>query len=585
MSNLLLQLRQQMKSHSVDAFLQPVHDEYMSEYPPACNQRVGFLCGFTGSAGMAVVLANKAALFVDGRYTLQAAKEVNAADYEILDSGSVSPEQWLAEQLSPGQAIGYDARLHSSSAIRRMQATLDKKGIVMQGVANMVDAIWIDRPAAPMSPIYPHGVEYTGEVSAAKRAPIAEKLRAEKADTAIITAPDSVCWLLNIRASDVENTPLALATAIINAQGQVALYVAANRVDAKLRDHLGRDVEVRAPEKLAGDIAQLRGNVLLDPASASVWFLHAVKEAGAQVVEAEDPCLLPKACKNKVELEGIRNAHIRDGAAIVKLLHWLDSAKDVTEIEVADKLLAFRKEQKLFSEPSFPTIAGSGPNGAIVHYRADAKSNRTLKYGELFLLDSGGQYHDGTTDITRTVPIGTPSAEHIDRFTRVLRGHIAIATAQFPEGTSGSQLDAFARQFLWQARLDYEHGTGHGVGQFLGVHEGPQRISKRGGDVRLQPGMILSNEPGYYKTGSYGIRIENLVAVEANGKGENGKPYYGFATLTCAPIDTRLVKADMLTADEKEWLNLYHAWVREELSPLLDDAQRAWLATRCTPLK
>lgn len=584
----LTALRTAMKGQGLSAYLQPVHDEYMSEYPPASHRRAQWLTGFTGSAGVAVVLQQKAAFFTDGRYTLQAKNEIDADLYEQHNSANMALETWLAEYLKQGDRVGYDARLYTRDMLKRMQQTLSKKAVELVPVSNLIDPLWNDRPAAPESPLFVHEMPYAGEDAASKRQRIAEAVKTAGAEACIIAAPDAVCWLLNIRARDVENTPLVLAAAIINANASVQLFVAPERCHAEVRAHLGNNVEVINPSQLEAKLAALKGKrVLCDPASAPVWFTQVLSNAGATIVDGQDPCLLPKAMKNPVELQGIRNAHILDGVAVTKLLCWLDEEtqkRAVTELDVSDKLLSLRKAHRMFVEPSFNTIAGSGPNGAIVHYRATKESNRVLKQGELFLLDSGGQYPDGTTDITRTVPIGQPTLEHKDRFTRVLKGHIAIATALFPQGTTGSQLDALARQYLWQAGLDYDHGTGHGVGCFLGVHEGPQRISKRGGDAVLRPGMIVSNEPGYYKTGEYGIRLENLVAVTEKSKGENDRVMLGFETITCAPLDTRMVDASQLTATEKEWLNAYHAWVLATLSPALDAHEQAWVKQRCAAI-
>jgi len=570
--------------------MQPVHDEYMSEYPPACNRRVEWLTGFSGSAGMAVVLIEKAALFTDGRYTLQADMEVDAV-YAKYNSGELAPEAWITKHAGKGDAIGYDPKIFTQAMIQRMQKTLTAKGITLTPSPNMVDTIWQDRPSAPASPLFVHDIAYSGEESSSKRKRIAEQLEMLGADVGIVTAPDAVCWLLNIRGRDVENTPLVLATAIIDSHGHVQLFVASSRCDAQVRGHLGSDVEICAPNTLEQKLAQLGKagrRVQLDPASASIWFSQVLTKAGAKIIEAQDLCLLPKAMKNPVELAGICNAHIRDGVAVAKLLCWLEGefyVREVTELDVSDKLLVFRAADRMFVEPSFPTIAGSGPHGAIVHYRVSEETNRVLKKGELLLLDSGGQYLDGTTDITRTVAIGEPSREHRDRFTRVLKGHIALATALFPQGTTGSQLDVLARQYLWQSGLDYDHGTGHGVGCFLGVHEGPQRISKRGGDAVLQAGMILSNEPGYYKAGAYGIRIENLVAVTRQAHGEGGKDWLGFETVTCAPLDPKLVDASLMTQVEKDWFNAYQAWVQSCLSDSLDAHERQWLAARCAAIR
>ncbi|MFO0389748.1 MAG: aminopeptidase P family protein [Alphaproteobacteria bacterium] len=581
----LAALRAQIKRNKLQGYLQPVHDEFMSEYPPASAQRVRWLSGFSGSAGTLVVLENKAALFTDGRYTLQAAQETDTTLFEQHNITEIMPEAWLAKTCSKGARIGYDARLYTKSMVTRIEKMLHTKDITFVTCDNLVDAIWKERPAAPASKLFVHDLKYAGVESPEKRQKIAELLQENAAEVLLLTAPDSVCWLLNIRASDVEHTPLALGNALLDKEGRVQLFIHPSRVDDELRVQLGNEVSLHEPAVLKDALNKLASGkkaVWCDTQQVSMWHMKALH--GAHIIEATDPCQKMKACKNPVELKGIENAHVRDGAAVVKLLAWLDKEtqmRAVKESEVCDKLKAFRAEHPMFHDLSFPTISGSGAHGAIVHYRVTQESDRALQKGELFLLDSGAQYPDGTTDITRTVPIGTPSTEQVDRFTRVLKGHIAIATARFPKGTTGSQLDAFARQHLWQAGLDYDHGTGHGVGCFLGVHEGPQRISKRGGDVALEPGMIVSNEPGYYKTGAYGIRIENLVVVSETKKGEDDKAYYGFDTLTCVPIDTRLVDAKLLTNEEKDWLNQYHTWVLKSLSSLEDSETLAWLRTRC----
>ncbi|MDE3015621.1 MAG: aminopeptidase P family protein [Pseudomonadota bacterium] len=602
MTEKLKALRQVMAKQKLAAYLQPVHDEYMSEYPPACNRRLEWFTGFSGSAGTVAALLKKAAFFTDGRYTLQAKQQVSQKLFEQHNSGEVTPEAWLSGQLRAGERVGYDPKLYTPGMLRRMRQALEHKGIKLAAVSNPVDAIWKNRPAAPATPVLIHGLQYAGETSTSKRRRVAKKIKTLGADAAVITAPDAVCWLLNIRAHDIENAPLLLATAILDARGHAQLYVSPERCDAKAKKHL-KNTRLRDPVLLAADLKALgekKRRVLCDPQSAPVWFSQTLSKAGAIIVEAEDPCLLAKAIKNPVELQGMRSAHIRDGVAVTKLLCWLDNRRPerpVSEMDVCAKLRAFRAAQPDFVEPSFPTISGSGPHGAIVHYRATPESDRVLRRGELMLLDSGGQYPDGTTDITRTVPIGNPSPEQISSFTRVLKGHIALARAKFPAGTRGSQLDALARQFLWQAGLDYDHGTGHGVGHFLNVHEGPQRISKRGGDAPFQPGMIVSNEPGYYKAGEYGIRIESLVIVrtvereERKAGGEASAPsairhppstgWLAFETLTCVPIDTRLVDAAMLAPEEKDWLNAYHAWVLAMLSDALDAAERGWLKVRC----
>jgi Xaa-Pro aminopeptidase len=586
----LRDIRYLIDKYNINGYIQPLNDAYMSEYPPGCFRRLEWLCGFSGSAGSVAVLNNKAAFFTDGRYTLQAQNEVDSTLFDQFNSGTLPMEKWLAEHMQPGQRIGFDPTLYTRDAISRIQKAVAQKGVECVPVDNLIDRAWKNRPPEPDSPVAVLDLNYSGEAASAKRKRIGEAVAKTGADAAVLAVPESVNWLLNIRGRDIEHTPVVLTVAIIDVNGSVKLYISLSRCDGFVRRHFGGSVEICEPASLYEDLQKLgmRGmKVLCDPQSTPLWYSMVLQEAGATVVDGTDPCQLPKAIKNEGELKGIREAHIRDGVAVSKLLCWLDketAKRPVTEMEVCQKLLQVRSLNSLFVEPSFSTISGSGPNGAIVHYRATPATDRALKSGELFLLDSGGQYPDGTTDITRTVPIGAASPEHKDRFTRVLKGHIAIATAQFPQGTGGSQLDAFARQYLWQEGLDYDHGTGHGVGHFLGVHEGPQRISKRGGDAPLMPNMIVSNEPGYYKTGAYGIRIENLVVVTEKSKGENGKAYLGFDTLTCVPIDTRVVDSNLLTQSEKTWLNQYHAWVQEKLSPGLDEPERVWLAARCAAI-
>lgn len=581
-------LRTLLEKHALAAYVQPVHDAYLNEYAPPCNRRVAWLSGFSGSAGSVAVTTDKAALFTDGRYTLQAAGEVDSAVFELHNSGVMPAEEWLAGILKPGDRVGYDPRLFTRGMMARMEAVLVPRGMMLAAQENLVDAIWAQRPAPPASPLFVHEVRYAGQESAEKRAGVAASVRAAGADIALVTAPDAVCWLLNIRARDIEHAPLLLAVALLDAHGRAELFVPPARAGDAVAAHLGGEVTVTDPSGLEARLRTLGGQrVLCDPQLVPLWFTQVLQAAGATIIEGQDPCLLPKACKNAVELEGIRTAHIRDGVAVAKLLCWLDAEtarRQVSELEVCAQLLQLRSLHPMFVEPSFSTIAGSGPNGAVVHYRATEMSNRVLQPGELFLLDSGGQYPDGTTDITRTVVIGASSPAMRDRFTRVLKGHIALAMANFPEGTSGSQLDMLARQFLWQAHLDYDHGTGHGVGCFLNVHEGPQRIGKRGGDAVLRPGMVISNEPGYYKSGDYGIRIENLVTVVETQKDAHGGRWLGFDTLTCVPIDTRLVDVALMERGEKEWLNAYHAWVLESLGMAMNGAERAWLERACAAI-
>ena len=579
----LAALRALMQEQNIDAYLQPVHDEYMNEYPPACARRIEWLTGFTGSAGMAAVLIDKAAFFTDGRYTLQAKAQV--PNLVALHNSEETPlSDWITKNLRATQRVGYDARLFTQSMIKRLAAALKKQEIELVAVPNLIDALWNDRPAAPDSQVMIHALKHAGRTSADKRKHIVKYIEKLGADSAIITAPDSVCWALNIRANDVEGSPLLLAPMVVDKTGEVWLFVDRARINAQVAEHLGKNVHLCAPETLVDALTEKGRNcqkILIDQQITPVWYAHIVTDAGATIIDAPDPCIFPKAMKNKIEINGMRKAHARDGVAVTKLLYWLEKETErgkITEVMVAEKLFELRNQNKEFKGISFHTIAGSGPNGAIVHYRASEKTNRLLRRNELFLLDSGGQYPDGTTDITRTVAIGKPSAEHKDRFTRVLKGHIALAMARFPEGTNGSQLDVLARQFLWEIGLDYAHGTGHGVGCFLNVHEGPQRIGKRGGDAALQPGMVISNEPGYYKTNAYGIRIENLVVVTAE------KKTLKFETLTCAPIDRKCIDKKMLTKEEKTWLNQYHKWVLATLSPKMNIKEKQWLKKSCCPL-
>ncbi|MDX2113320.1 MAG: aminopeptidase P family protein [Alphaproteobacteria bacterium] len=577
--NKLQLVREWLAREGLGGVLVPVHDEWLNEYPPACNRRAEWLTGFSGSAGLVVVLAGKAALFVDGRYTLQARAEVNGNEFKIINSGEMKPEAWIAAHLNHG-AIAYDPALFTLPMLKRYQTI---PGVELKSLPCPVDGLWQGRPEAPHTALIAYPERYSGEASSSKRARMAEAISRLGAEAAVMTAPDSVCWLLNIRARDVVHTPLVLAPVIVSAGGEAQLFVDAARVSAEVSAHLGNHVVLRDPSQLGQALAALAGSrVLLDPQTSSLFYREALLASGAQLIEKEDPCQLAKATKNEVELAGIREAHRADGIAVIRLLCWLDKTAgkhSVSEMDVAEKLLEFRKLHPEFVEPSFDTIAGSGANGAIVHYRASEKTNRILKAGELFLLDSGGQYFSGTTDITRTVAIGQPSAKQREHFTLVLKGHIAIATARFPAGTCGSQLDSLARQYLWRAGLDYDHGTGHGVGCFLGVHEGPQRISKRGGDAPLLAGMILSNEPGYYREGAYGIRTENLVAVvRVDDK------WLGFETLTLVPIDARLIDPAMLTSEERAWLNDYHAAVLAAHHGRLGADEQRWLAAACAPI-
>jgi Xaa-Pro aminopeptidase len=587
----LSRLRAELNRRGLDGFAVPRADEYLGEYVPASAERLAWLTGFTGSAGLAVALRERAAVFVDGRYTLQVRDEVDGAafDYGKLVADPPDgwpPGDWLAEQLSEGQVLGYDSRLHTRAGAANLKAACQKAGAELRAVDdNPVDAAWADRPAPPKAPTVPHALAFAGRSAAEKRALVADDLKKEGHDAAVLTQPDSIAWLLNIRGGDVPFTPLALCFAIVHANADVDLFIDARKLSGETRAHLGDPVTVHAPERL-GDVLDVlihAGKAIrLDPEVTPVWFFERIKAAGGEARRGDDPCRLPKACKNEVELAGMRAAHVRDGAALTRFLAWLDATAPtgtVTEISAADRLEAFRREGEHFQGLSFPTISGAGPNGAIVHYRVDEATNRPLEAGTLYLVDSGAQYLDGTTDVTRTVAVGAPSDAMRDAFTRVLKGHIALARARFPVGTTGSQLDVLARAPLWAAGLDYDHGTGHGVGHYLSVHEGPQRISKASNRVALKPGMVVSNEPGYYKDGQFGIRIENLVAVGLAPRPSGGeRDLLEFETLTLAPIDLRLIEPALLDDGEAAWLNAYHARVREALSGRVDDETARWLA-------
>lgn len=589
-------LRQELARQRLDGFVVPISDEHLSEYVGAYAQRLQWLTGFGGSAGTAAVLANKAAIFVDGRYTLQVRDQVDGRFYEYKSVPQDSLPEWLAENAGAGARVGFDPWLHTVGWAAAARKALERVGAELVLVsANPVDAVWADQPLPSAAPAFVHDEALAGRTSADKRAEVGEWLRARKLDAAVICALDSVAWLLNVRGTDVERTPVALSYVIAHADGTADWFIAPNKVTADVAAHLGNAVRIQPREAFTGALGELSGKrVAADPERAVSAIFTVLETAGAEVVRATDPVVLPKAIKNAAEQAGHRAAQARDGAAVARFLHWLSvegPKGTVDEIGAAERLHAFRRDTGDLRDLSFDTISGAGPNGAIVHYRVSEDTNRALEPGSVYLVDSGGQYPDGTTDITRTVWIGpgAPPTEVRDRYTRVLKGHIRLAMQTFPAGTTGSQLDSLARQFLWEAGLDYAHGTGHGVGSFLAVHEGPQRIAKpRGGQAgteqELVAGMILSNEPGYYKAGEYGIRIENLVLVEPRqiegGEGE----WLGFETLTLSPIDAALVERSLLTEAEIGWWNAYHARVREVLAPQLEGEALAWLETACAPL-
>jgi Xaa-Pro aminopeptidase len=589
----LAHLRAELARRGLDGFIVPRGDEHQGEYVPPRAERLAWLTGFTGSAGVAIVLKDKAAIFVDGRYTLQAEAQTDPRLYERLHLTESPSAAWLAKKLPRGAALGYDPWLHTPAELERYAAAALKAGArLVPCEGNPIDAVWPGQPAPPVSPIVPHPLRYAGKPSAEKRAEIAAALAADGVDAAVLTAPDSIAWLLNIRGGDVPHTPLPLSFAIASAEGTVELFCDPRKLAPGLAEHLGNAVTTSPREAFGPALERLgsaKKRVLADPNTAAAYVFDALKRAGAEIVSRPDPCALPKACKNPVELDGTRAAHRRDGAALTRFLAWIKREAPsgrISETAAAERLHAMRRAGELFRDLSFSTIAGAGPNGAVVHYRVTAETSRPLEPGTLFLVDSGAQYLDGTTDVTRTLAIGAPTPEMRDRFTRVLKGHIALALARFPEGTTGSQLDALARVALWQAGLDYDHGTGHGVGSYLGVHEGPQRISKLPNTTALRPGMIVSNEPGYYKTGAYGIRIENLVAVVlSDGIDGAERKMLGFETLTLAPIDLDLVEPSLMTAEEIAWLDAYHAHVRATIAPLVDKDIARWLDEVTRPLR
>jgi Xaa-Pro aminopeptidase len=582
-------LRRELAACGVDGFVVPRSDEHQGEYVPPRGQRLAWLTGFTGSAGLAVVLRERAALFVDGRYTLQAALQVDGDLFEIRHLIDEPPARWLGAVLKAGEMLGYDPWLHTPQEIERFAAAAEKAGASLQAVdGNLLDRVWADQPAAPLTPVVPHVNAFAGESAQSKRERLASSLAEDGVAAAVLTMPESIAWLLNIRGGDVPHTPLPLSFAILRSDATVVLFIDRRKLVAGLERHLGNAVTILPPEELGPVIDQLAaagGRVQADPATAAAWIFDRLARAGARIHPVSDPCIIPKACKNAVEIAGTRAAHLRDGAALTRFLAWLAREAPqgyLSEITASDRLEAFRRECQYFRDLSFATISGAGSNGAIVHYRAMPETENRLEPGNLYLLDSGAQYLDGTTDVTRTIAIGEASPEMRDRFTRVLKGHIALALARFPRGTTGTQLDGFARRGLWQVGLDYDHGTGHGVGSYLGVHEGPQRISKAPNIQPLLPGMIISNEPGYYKAGAYGIRIENLVLVQPAEGGE--REMMCFETLTLAPIDRNLIEPSLLDDEEIDWLNAYHARVREALTPQVDAETARWLAEATRPI-
>jgi Xaa-Pro aminopeptidase len=576
----LAALRAELKRIGLDGFIVPRADEHQGEYMPPNARRLAWLSAFTGSAGVAVVLPEEAAIFVDGRYTLQVRAQTDTALFTPLDLTGDGLERWI-EDHAQGLSIGFDPWLHTADGVARLRKAAETGGFRLLACdRNPIDTVWTDRPSVPVAHVFEHPFALAGEEAAAKRARIGDCLAYAGADAAVLTLPDSIAWAFNIRGRDIPYTPFVLAFAILHADGSADLFVDARKVPPQVMSRLGLKVRLCAPSRFLQSLSGLSGKtVIVDPATAAAAVFDRLAVAGARILRRPDPCQVPKACKNPVELEGARKAHIRDGAAMVSFLAWFAAEAPkgtLTEISAAVKLESCRKATGFLADLSFDSISAAGPHAALPHYHVTVSSNRPIAPGDIYLIDSGGQYPDGTTDITRTAIVGTPTAEMKDRFTRVLKSHIALATARFPEGTCGVALDAIARKPLWDVGLDFDHGTGHGVGSYLSVHEGPQRISKHLVDQALLPGMVVSDEPGYYREGAFGIRTENLLAVRtAAGKFE--RTMLEFEVLTLCPIDTKLIEVSLLSAEERAWLNAYHARVRDVLSEFVAGEALDWL--------
>ena len=582
----LTAIRQHMATANLDAFIVPRADEYLGEYVPEHNQRLLWCSDFTGTAGTVIILKDRAAIFTDGRYTIQVKQQVNAQFFEFYHLIDTPHMAWLSEQLGAHAKVGFDAKVHNLNWYNDSLATLTANQIDLVAVTqNPIDLSWENRPTPTQNLGLLLGQQYTGLSSLEKRQQIGAAIAAQGADVAIISALDSIAWLLNIRGKDIHCFCVILGSAILAKDGTMTFFTDPKKIPAGFAEHVGAGVSVVAEEASTASYQALGEQgltILADPETTNAFSQLTAQTAGATLCTGTDPVALPKACKNATELAGMQQAHIRDGASEIRFLAWLDAevAKGNLHDEafLSDALTEFRAMDKNYVELSFDTISAAGANAAMCHYNHLNGTPATLTMDSLYLLDSGGQYFDGTTDITRTVAIGTPSAEHKKMFTLVLKGHIALAQIKFPAGTNGGQLDALARQFLWQQGFDYDHGTGHGVGCFLNVHEGPQRIGKNANAVPLAPGMVLSNEPGYYKQDEYGIRCENLVYIVENGSGHDGKTFYEFETLTLVPFDLRLIEQSLLTLDERNWINDYHAEVVEKVAPLLTGSDLVWLA-------
>lgn len=584
----LAALRKALTEAGLDGYLVPRADVHQGEWVAARDERLAWLTGFTGSAGFCALTQQAAGVFIDGRYRVQVKSQIDLAHFTAVPWPEVKLAEWLKTALPEGGEVGFDPWLHGKDQIDELRMAVAPFGITLRECKNLVDRIWPEQPDPPVGMIVPHGLEFAGETSQSKRQRIGEILKAEGQNSVVLTLPDSIAWLLNIRGEDIRRTPVVLAFAVLWADGHAVLFTDPHKADAAVLAHLGADVTLVPWQEFGEVLGQLAGPVRVDRATAPLWISNHLAQAGIAIAYAPDPCALPKACKNSTEIEGARAAHLRDAVAMAEMLAWLaaqGAAPDLSEIDVVSKLEALRSASNLLVDISFETICGTGPNGAINHYRVTEDSNRQIRTGDLLLVDSGGQYRDGTTDITRTIAIGPVTLEQRQCFTRVLKGMIAISLARWPKGLAGRDLDPLARFHLWQAGQDFDHGTGHGVGSFLGVHEGPQRLS-RISHVPFEAGMILSNEPGYYREGAFGIRIENLVVVQPAKRldGQDDRMMLEFETLSFTPIDRNLIEPDMLTTAERNWLNAYHKATLDKIAPNCATATQDWMKRACAPL-
>ncbi len=582
-----------MDLQGINGFVVPKVDEHQGEYVAPRSERLEWLSGFSGSAGMAIILIDKAAIFIDGRYTIQVRDEVDPENFEFRHISDEPAADWIVQNMTVNCRLGYDSWLHTPAQVAVLEVACTRAGAQLISLdQNPVDAAWNDQPPPPLTPTVSLTDEFTGVPSSVKRTDIAGILKSRNADALVLSAPDSIAWMLNIRGNDIPFTPFSLSFALLHQDQTVDWFIDPRKPEAGLGEFLGPEIRMHSPDQLGthlDNLAKVGKAVHISVTSDPMWIYQRLTSGGAKIIKGSDPCQLAKAQKNATELDGIRGAHARDGVALCRFFSWLNDAipkGGESEISISDHLEGLRADNILFQGLSFPTIAGSGPNGAICHYRVSEQSNRPLDQDSFLLVDSGGQYLDGTTDVTRTIPLGSPSQEMVDNFTLVLKGHIALATAQFPVGTTGSQLDVLARLPLWKAGLDYDHGTGHGVGCYLSVHEGPHRISKMPNTIALEPGMIVSNEPGYYKTDEYGIRIENLVAVKKVEQDPGAeRKMLEFETLTLAPIERSTINVSLLNKDEIDWVNTYHLRVREEIGPSLGGQELNWLEAATQPLQ